>query len=150
MSISAVGSRGWAAKPWQSKASLSAQSGRLTAARMLDLAVAAAAAVQDDRGWVSVRDRSSLRVDLRVRDMVHNDGAEVMQFHVEVGMGAGRVNARSAVDSYQVKEGGLGGLVSAGNKKLLGFSAYERYMDAFGALVGADDPSAQVSFTSGK
>ncbi len=91
-----------------------------------------------------------MRVDLRVRDMVRDEGAEVMQFHVEVAHGAGRVSARSAVDVFQVKEGGLGGLVPVGNKKVLGYSAYERYMDVFGTLVSADDPDAQVSFTSGK
>ncbi|HEY0119845.1 MAG TPA: hypothetical protein VGC04_13800 [Cellulomonas sp.] len=150
MSVSAVGTRGWAARPWQSKASVSVQSDRLTAARMVDLAAAAARHVQDDRGWVSVRERASMRVDLRVRDMVRDDGAEVMQFHVEIALGAGRVTARSAVDAFQVKEGGFGGLVSVGNKKILGYSAYERYMEVFGALVAAEDPDAQVSFTSGK
>jgi hypothetical protein len=60
------------------------------------------------------------------------------------------VTARSAVDSFQVKESGLAGLVSAGNKKIRGYSAYERYMEVFGALVAADDAAAQVSFTSGK
>ncbi len=150
MSVSAVGTRGWAARPWQSKASVSVQSARLTPSRMLDLAAAATRHVQDDRGWVAQRDRTGMRVDLRVRDMVHGDGAEVMQFHVEVEMGAGRVSARSSVDVFQVKEGGFGGLVSVGNKKILGYSAYERYMEAFGALVAADDPGAQVSFTSGK
>jgi hypothetical protein len=150
MSVSAVGTRGWAARPWQSKASVSVQSNRLTPARMLDLAAAAARLVQDDRGWVSQRDRTSLRLDLRVRDMVRDDGAEVMQFHVEVVLGAGRVSARSSVDTFQVREGSFSGLVSVGNKKILGFSAYERYMEAFGALVAADDPGAQISFTSGK
>ncbi len=150
MSMSAVGTRGWAARPWQSKASVSVQSGRLTPARMLDLAAAAAKSVQDDRGWVSVRERGAMRVDLRIRDMVRDDGAEVMQFHIEVALGAGRVTARSAVDVYQVKEGGLGGLVSVGNKKIVGYSAYERYMEVFGALVANEDPAAQISFTSGK
>ena len=150
MSVSAVGTRGWAARPWQSKASVSVQSGRLTPARMLDLAAAAARHVQDDRGWVSQRERTSMRVDLRVRDMVRDEGAEVMQFHVEVALGAGQVTARSSVDAFQVKDGSFSGLVSVGNKKILGYSAYERYMEAFGALVAAEDPSAQVSFTSGK
>ena len=150
MSMSAVGTRGWEAKPWQSKASVSVQSARLSSARMVELAAAAARFVQDDRGWVSVRERAALRVDLRVRDMVKGDGVEVMQFHVEAALAAGRVTARSAVDSYQLKEGGLAGLVSVGNKKILGFSAYERYMEAFAALVAQDDPAAQLSFTSGK
>lgn len=150
MSVSAVGTRGWAARPWQSKASVSVQSARLAPARMLDLAATAAKSVQDDRGWVSVRERAAMRVDLRIRDMVRDDGAEVMQFHVEVALGAGRVTARTAVDVYQVKEGGLGGLVSVGNKKIVGYSAYERYMEVFGALVAGEDPDAQISFTSGK
>ena len=150
MSVSSVGTRGWAARPWQSKASVSVQSSRIPAGRMIELAAQAARHVQDDRGWVSVRDRASMRVDLRVRDMVKDDGAEVMQFHVEVALGAGRVTARTAVDSYQVKEGGLGGLVSVANKKVLGYSAYERYMEIFGALVTNEDALAQVSFTSGK
>ena len=100
MSVSSVGTRGWAARPWQSKASVSVQSSRIPAGRMIELAAQAARHVQDDRGWVSVKDRGSMRVDLRVRDMVKDDGAEVMQFHVEVALGAGRVTARSAVDSY--------------------------------------------------
>lgn len=150
MSVSAVGTRGWAARPWQSKASVSVQSSRLTSARMVELAVEASRHVQDDRGWVAVRDRGAMRVDLRIRDMVHDDGAEVMQFHVEMALGAGRVTARSAVDSFHVKESGLAGLVSVGNKKILGYSAYERYMEIFGSLVAAEDPGAQVSFTSGK
>jgi|GEM_PF-391531 len=150
MSVSAVGTRGWAARPWQSKASVSVQSSRLSSGRMVELAVGAARHVQDDRGWVSVRDRNSMRVDLRIRDMVRDDGAEVMQFHVEVALGAGRVTARSSVDSYQVKESGFGGLVSVANKKILGYSAYERYMEVLGSLVASEDPGAQVSFTSGK
>ena len=150
MSVSAVGTRGWAARPWQSKASVSVQSSQVSAGRMVELAAEAARHVQDDRGWFSVRDRASMLVDLRVRDMVKDDGAEVMQFHVEVALGAGRVTARSAVDSFQIKEGSFGGLVSVGNKKILGYSAYERYMEVFGSLVAQDDPAAQVSFTSGK
>jgi hypothetical protein len=150
MSVSAVGTRGWAARPWQSKASVSVQSTRLSSGRMVDLAVEAARHVQDDRGWVSVRERASMRVDLRIRDMVRDDGAEIMQFHVEVGLGAGRVTARSSVDSFHVKESGLANLVSVGNKKILGYSAYERYMEILGQLVAAEDPAAQVSFTSGK
>ena len=150
MSVSVVGTRGWEARPWQSKASVSVQSSRMSSARMVELAALAARHVQDDRGWVSVKDRGSMRVDLRVRDMVKDDGAEVMQFHVEVALGAGRVTARSAVDTYQVKETSFGGLVSVGNKKILGYSAYERYMEVFGSLVAEEDPAAQVSFTSGK
>ena len=150
MSVSAVGTHGWAARPWQSKASVSVQSSQITAARMAELAVTAAGHVQDDRGWVSVKDRGSLRVDLRVRDMVKDDGAEVMQFHVEAAVASGRVTARSAVDSYLVKQGGLAGLVSVGNRKIRGYSAYERYMEIFGSLVAQEDPGAQVSFTSGK
>ena len=150
MSVSAVGTRGWAARPWQSKASVSIQSSRMSSSRMVELAVEASRHVQDDRGWVSVRERDSMRVDLRIRDMVREDGAEVMQFHVEVGLGAGRVTARSAVDSFHVKESGISGLVSVGNKKILGYSAYERYMEVLGSLVAAEDPAAQVSFTSGK
>ena len=150
MSVSAVGTRGWAARPWQSKASVSVQSSQVSAGRMVELAAEAARHVQDDRGWVAVRDRGAIRVDLRIRDMVRNDGAEVMQFHVEVEHGAGRVAARSAVDNFQVKESSFSGLVSVGNKKILGYSAYERYMEVLGSLVAAEDPGAQVSFTSGK
>jgi hypothetical protein len=117
---------------------------------MVDLAIGAARDVQDDRGWVSVKDRNAMRVDLRVRDMVREDGAEVMQFHVEVALGAGRVTARSSVDSYQIKDSGLGGLISVANKKILGYSAYERFMEVYGSLVASEDPGAQVSFTSGK
>jgi hypothetical protein len=73
-----------------------------------------------------------------------------MQFHVEVVLGAERVTARSAVDVYQVKEGGLAGLVPVGNKRIVGHSAYERYMEAFGGLFVAADPAAQISFTSGR
>ena len=129
---------------------MSVQSSQMPSSRMVELAVEAARHVQDDRGWVSVRERGSMRVDLRVRDMVKADGAEVMQFHVEVEHGAGRVAARSAVDNFQVKESSFSGLVSVGNKKILGYSAYERYMEIFGSLVAQDDPAAQVSFTSGK
>lgn len=150
MSVSSIGTRGWEARPWQSKASVSAQSERLSGARMLELAAGAARAVQDDRGWVSVTERGPMRVDLRIRDMVRQDGAEVMRFHVEVALGAGRVTARSAIDQYQLKDSKLGALVPVGNRKLVGYPAYERYMEAFAALVATEDPAAQLSFTSGK
>lgn len=145
-----VGTRGWEARPWQSKASLSLRSASLSTARMLELAAEAARGLQDDRGWVSVRDRSTARVDLRVRDLTRTDGEAVMLFHVEAAHAAGRVTARTAVDEYQMKDTGLAGLVAVANRKVLGYSAYERYMDAFGALVVAADPEATVSFTSGK
>lgn len=150
MSTAAVGTRGWEAKPWQSKASVSVQSGRLSIARMLDLAAQAARMVEDDRGWVSVRDRTGTRIDLRIRDLVRSDGHEVMQFHVEAATAAGRVTARTAVDTYQFKESRLGGLVAVANRKIVGYSAYERYMEAFGSLVAAQDKDATVSFTTGK
>jgi hypothetical protein len=150
MSVTTVGMRGWAARPWQSKASVSVQSDGLSVARMLELAAEAGRSVQDDRGWVSVRGRSATRVDLRVRDLARPDSDAVMLFHVEAAHAAGRVTARSAVDDYQVKDSGLAGLVAVAHRKVLGYPAYERYMEAFGALVVAADPGARVSFTSGR
>lgn len=150
MSLTGVGTRGWAARPWQSKASVSVQSARLSVVRILELAVEAVRAVRDDRGWVSVRERSSTRVDLRVRDLVRSDGEEVMRFHVEAAHAAGRVTARSSVDDYRVKDTGLGGLVAVAKRKVLGYPAYEQYMEAFGSLVAAEDPAATVAFTSGR
>lgn len=150
MSTSAVGTRGWAARPWQSKASVSIQSAQLTPTRMLELAVHAATGVQDDRGWVSVRGRSSTRVDLRVRDLVRVETAPVLFFHVEVARVSGGVTARTAVDEYQVNESGLHALVAVGNRKVLGYPSYERYMEAFGRLVQGQDGAATVLLTSGR
>lgn len=151
MSVASVGTRGWEAKPWQSKASVSVQSARVPVGKMLELAMKAARMSEDDRGWVSVRAHSSTRVDLRIRDLVRTDGVEVMQFHVEAAYAAGRTTARSAVDVYQTKDSGLSGrLVAIANRKLVGYSAYERYMEVFGTLVANEDPGATVSFTTGK
>lgn len=148
--MSSVGTRGWAARPWQSKASVSIQSDSLTIVRMLELAVAASHAVKDGKGWVSVRERSASRVDLRVRDLVRSDGEEVMRFHVEVERVPGRVVVRSTIDTFAVKEGGFGALTSVANRKIAGYAAYESYLECLSAAVVAEDRHASVSFTSGK
>ncbi len=150
MAVAGVGNRGWAARPWQSKASVSIQSAHLPVTRLLEIAAGAAEAVQDDRGWVSVRGRTSTRVDLRVRDLAHPDLEAVLLFHVDVARASGAATARTAVDDFQVNDGGLRGLVPAGNRKVLGYPAYERYMEKLGDLVQAEDPSATVIITSGR
>lgn len=150
MSVASVGTRGWEAKPWQSKVSVSVQSARLTVARLLDLAMVAAREVQDDQGWVTVRERTSSSVDLRIRDLVRSDGDEVMQFHVEAAFAAGRATARSVIDVFRTKDSRLAGFVAVANRKVLGYSAYNRYIEGFGWLAVAEDPAATVSFTGGK
>ena len=150
MSVASVGTRGWEAKPWRSKVSVSVQSARLTVARLLDLAMVAAREVQDDQGWVTVRERTSSSVDLRIRDLVRSDGDEVMQFHVQAAFAAGRATARSAIDVFRTKDSGLAGFVAVANRKVLGYSAYNRYLEAFGSLAVAEDPAATVSFAGGK
>lgn len=149
-SVASVGTRGWAARRWQSKASVSIQSARLSVTRLLEIAAQAANAVQDDRGWVSVRGRSSTRLDLRVRDLVHAERDAVLLFHVEVSRVSGAATARTAVDDFQVNDSGLRGLVAVANRKVLGYPSYERYMESLGDLVQAEDPSATVLITSGR
>lgn len=148
--MSAVGTRGWAARPSQSKASVSIQTDVLSTAQVIEMAIAAAQAVQDSKGWVSVRERTANRVDLRVRDLVKSDGEEVMRFHVETERVAGRVVLRSAIDTYTIKEGSFAAFTAVANKKINGYSAYEAYLEALGSAVVKVDQYASVTFASGK
>lgn len=150
MALSSVGTRGWAARPWQSKASVSVASATIDVPRMLELATAGARGIEDDRGWVTVGPRTPVRVDFLMRDLAKPEAGEIMRFRVEAERAAGRVTARSAIESFTVKDSGVGGLVPVANRRLIGFSAYQAFMDRFAAMVQADDIYSVVSFTSGR
>lgn len=150
MALSSVGTRGWAARPWQSKSSVSVASSTIDVARMLELTVSAARGVEDDRGWITVGPRTPTRVDFLMRDLARPESGEIMRFRVEAERAAGRVTARSAIESFTMKDSGIGGLVPVANRRLIGFSAYESFMERFAALVQAEDIYSVVSFTSGR
>jgi len=150
VALSSVGTRGWAARPWQSKASVSVASATLDVARMLELATGGARGIEDDRGWITLGPRTPVRVDFLMRDLARPEAGEIMRFRVEAERAAGRVTARSAIESFTVKESGVGSLVPVASRRLIGFSAYQTFMERFAALVQTEDIYSVVSFTSGR
>jgi hypothetical protein len=145
----AVGS-GWAVRPAQSKASVSIATERITAARMLEIALLAARRVDDSKARIQLGERSTSRTEFIVRDLVKGEDAELMRFEVLVERAAGRTTARTQILSYQTKDAGIGTLVPVVHRKLAGFSAYEAFMNTYGALSQAEDRGAWVSHNSGK
>lgn len=117
---------------------------------MLELATAGARGIEDQRGWVTVGPRTPVRVDFLMRDLARPESGEIMRFRVEAERAAGRVTARSAIESFTLKESGVSGLVPVANRRLIGFSAYQSFMERFAAMVQSEDASAMVSFTSGR
>ena len=133
-------------KPAQSRASVSIGT-TLSPGRVLELAEAAAQKVRDDTGRVRVQNRTLNDVGLSLHDLITAE--ELMRFTVEAQRAAGRTTARTAISSFQTKEGGVASLVPMGRRKLLGFSVYTVYMDWLVSGVLAEDPQAIVTLVTG-
>ncbi|MBO3087075.1 hypothetical protein [Cellulomonas dongxiuzhuiae] len=146
MAVQSVGS-GWEARPLQSKASMSVATGALSANQVLDLVTTAAAAVEDESGWLRVGERSANKVSLSVRDMTRESTDPVLFFDVEVDRAVGRVTVRTLITSYVVKSGGMSGLMPMTKRKIIGFSAYRAFMDRYATMLAETDPAANVSFS---
>jgi len=146
MAVQSVGS-GWEARPLQSKASMSVATGALSATQVLDLVTAAAAAVEDESGWLKVGERSANKVSVSVRDMTRESTEPVLFFDVDVDRAVGRVTVRTVITSYVVKSGGMSSLVPMTKRKISGFSAYRSFMDRYAKMLSQSDPSAHVSFS---
>ena len=146
MALQSVGS-GWEARPLQSKASVSVATGLLTAIQVLEIALQAAAAVEDNEGWLRPGERSANKLSFTVRDMVREGNEPVLHFDVEVDRAVGRVTARTVITSYTVKSSGMSALVPVPRRKLVGFSAYRTFMETYARMLRAGDPSASVSFS---
>lgn len=146
MAVQSVGS-GWEARPLQSKASMSVATGALSATQVLDLVTAAAAAVEDESGWVKVGERSANKVSVSVRDMTRESTEPVLFFDVDVDRAVGRVTVRTVITSYVVKSGGMSSLVPMAKRKIAGFSAYRSFMDRYAKMLSQADPGAHVSFS---
>jgi hypothetical protein len=135
------------AKPVQTRASVSIGSG-LGEPRMLELAEKASTNVEDASGRIRLEARSSHSTSFSVRD--HIEGRDVMRFEVVTDRTSGRTTARTAITSFQVKEGGVAALVPMAKKKILAFSAYEAFMDWYVSAVIAEDRDAIVTLVDGK
>ncbi|MBT0995046.1 hypothetical protein KIN34_12220 [Cellulomonas sp. DKR-3] len=135
------------AKPVQTRASVSIGSG-LGEARMLELAEKASTNVDDAAGRIRLETRGPHATSFSVRD--HVEGREVMRFDVVTDRSIGRTTARTAITSFQVKEGGVAALVPMAKKKLIGFSAYEAFLDWYVSAVVAEDRDAIVTLVDGK
>lgn len=146
MSLQSVGS-GWEARPLQSKASMSVATGALSATQVLDLVSKAAAAVEDESGWLRVGERSANKVAVSVRDMTRESTDPVLFFDVEVDRAVGRVTVRTQITSYVVKSGGMSALVAVPKRKIVGFNAYRAFMDRYAQMLTQADPGAHVSFS---
>ena len=129
---------------------MSVASSMIDVPRMLELATAGARGIEDDRGWVTVGPRTPVRADFLMRDLARPESGEIMRFRVEAERAAGRVTARSAIESFTVKDSGVGGLVPVASRRLIGFSAYQTFMERFAAMVQTEDVYSVVSFTSGR
>lgn len=146
MAVQSVGS-GWEARPAQTKASMSVASGALSATQVLDLVSKAAAAVEDESGWVRVGERTANKVEVTIRDMTRESTEPVMQFDVELDRAVGRVTVRTQITSYVVKSGGMSALVSMQKRKIAGFNAYRAFMDRYAQMLQQADPGVNVSFS---
>jgi len=141
------GSSGWEARPLQSKASMSVASGALTAAQVLDLVTKAAAAVEDESGWLRVGERSANKVCVTIRDMTRESTDPVLSFDVELDRAVGRVTVRTVITNYAVKSSGMSALVPMAKRKIAGFNAYRGFMDRYAQMLSQADPGAHVSFS---
>jgi hypothetical protein len=147
MALQSVGTNGWEARPLQSKASMSVATATLTAPQALDLAVKAAAAVEDPSGWLRTGDRASSKVSFSVRDMTRDGTEPVLFFDVELDRAVGRVTVRTIITSYVTRSSGMSALVPVSKRKISGFSTYRAFMDGYAKLLKQADPAASVSFS---
>ncbi|ADG74853.1 hypothetical protein Cfla_1958 [Cellulomonas flavigena DSM 20109] len=146
MALQSVGS-GWEARPLQSKASMSVATGVLSATQVLDLVQAAAAAVEDESGWLRVGERTANKVEVSIRDMTRESTEPVLHFDVEVDRAVGRVTVRTTITTYVVKSGGMSKMVPMAKRKIVGFTAYRDFMDKYSGMLQRADPAAHVSFS---
>jgi len=126
---------------------MSVASGALSATQVLDLVSKAAAAVEDESGWVRVGERTANKVEVTIRDMTRESTEPVMQFDVELDRAVGRVTVRTQITSYVVKSGGMSALVSMQKRKIAGFNAYRAFMDRYAQMLQQADPGVNVSFS---
>ncbi len=134
-------------KPIMTRASVSVGTS-LGEARLLEIAEKAASSVEDEAGRLRFEGRTPHGVTFSLRD--HFEGTEVLRFDLGTDRALGRTTARTAITGFKVKEGGMAALVPMAKRKLIGFSAYEAYMDWFVSGVVAEDPNAIVTLVSGK
>ncbi|MBO9567481.1 MAG: hypothetical protein J7503_01545 [Cellulomonas iranensis] len=147
MALQSVGTNGWEARPLQSKASVSVATGALSATQVLDLAVKAAAAVDDPSGWLRTGERGSSKVSFAVRDMTRDGTEPVLFFDAEVDRAVGRVTVRTLITSYVTRSSGVSALLPVSKRKVAGFSTYRAFMDGYAKLLKEADPTASVSFS---
>ncbi|ASR54591.1 hypothetical protein [Cellulomonas sp. PSBB021] len=135
-------------KPVQTRASVSVASSTLSEGRMLELAEKAAMSGDSDAGRFRVEARTPHSTTVSLRD--HIEGAELIRFEVRTDRAVGRTTARTAITFFRTKDGGVNALIPMAKRKLLGFSAYEIFMDWYVAAVVREDPNAIVTLVDGK
>jgi hypothetical protein len=135
------------AKPVQTRASVSIGSS-LGEVRMLELAEKSSTNVDEAAGRIRLEARGSHTATFSVRD--HIEGRDVLRFDVVTDRSIGRTTARTAITSFQVKEGGVAALVPMAKKKLIGFAVYEAFLDWYVSAVVAEDRDAIVTLVDGK
>ncbi|UJP39060.1 hypothetical protein [Cellulomonas palmilytica] len=135
-------------KPAQTRASVSVVSSALSEGRMLELAEKAAMSGDSDAGRFRVEARTPHSTTVSLRD--HIEGTELLRFDVKTDRAVGRTTARTAITFFRTKEGGVNALVPMAKRKLLGFRAYEAFMDWYVSAVIREDPNAIVTLVDGK
>ncbi|GAA4624195.1 hypothetical protein [Cellulomonas oligotrophica] len=146
MALDGDGSHGWELRPLQSKASVSVATATLSATRVLEIAAKAGTGVEDDSGWLKVGERTAGQVEYVVKDLTRTEDRAALQFVVVVERSVGRVTARSAITRFEMRSG-LSSLVPVARRKIVGFSVYRAFMDAFVDALHAEDPGCHVSFS---
>lgn len=134
-------------KPAQTRASVSIATA-LTVPRVLDLADKSSINADDAVSRVRFESRDLHSATFSVRE--HLESTEYMRFRVIVDRALGRTTARTVIDTFTVKEGGVSALVPMTRRKILGFGAYESFMDWFVSAVLAEDSAAIVTLVSGQ
>jgi len=133
-------------KPAQSRASVSIGTS-LPATRVIDLAETASRSAEDIDTLVQVRSRSAAGLELALRPL--GDTVEIMRFDVQIDRAVGRTTARTVIQAFETKQGGMGGLVPVARRKLLGFPSYVAYMTRLANAVALEDPAASVTVVTG-
>lgn len=135
-------------KPVQTRASVSIASSALSEGRMLELAEKASASGDSDAGRFRAEAHTPHSASFSLRD--HIEGTELLRFEVRTDRAVGRTTARTSITSFRTKEGGVNALIPMAKRKLLGFRAYEAFMDWYVASVVREDPNAIVTLVDGK
>jgi len=135
-------------KPVQTRASLSIASTALSEGRMLELAEKVAMATDLPVGRLRLEARTPHSTSISLRD--HLEGAELLRFDVRTDRAVGRTTVRTAITTWRTKEGGVASLVPMAKRKLLGFGAYESFMDQYVTAILAEDANAIVTLVDGR